>query len=109
MAFYAVLVPWHVLSQATTPLQSELAKSFKSPCHQSSATPPEGSKNRQPLKQTNCPICNGFAALHLAVIAPVNVVLMRLTANALLPQAGEDNVADAPGRKPHCRGPPTTI
>jgi hypothetical protein len=106
MAFYAVLVPWHILSQATTPLfQSDLAKSFKPPCHESSA----GSKNRQPLKQTNCPICNGFAALHFAVIAPLNVLPVRVVASALLPPMVEDKVTDASVRTPRSRGPPPSI
>jgi len=107
MAFYAVLLPWHTVSQATAQLtQSDLARSFEPPCHDASAA----SKSPQPLKRrTNCPICNGFAALHFGVIAPVNVLPVRVVVSALLPCTGEDNVADAPVRTPQCRGPPPSI
>src|SRR6478736_1371699 len=36
MAFYAVLLPWHTVSQATGP-PLNLGKSFEPPCHQASA------------------------------------------------------------------------
>jgi hypothetical protein len=64
MAFYAVLVPWHAVSQATTPTLA-LAKSSEPLCHAS--TREHAKSPQQPLKPpTNCPICKGFAALHLA-------------------------------------------
>jgi hypothetical protein len=102
MAFYAVLVPWHTVSQATTP-SSTLARSSEPPCHASTSA-----KSPQPLKpQTNCPICKGFAAMHLATDAPVNLLLVRVAASASLPRAGEDGLAKATTHTPQNRGPPS--
>jgi len=103
MAFYAVLVPWHTVSQATIPTPT-LAKSSEPPCHASTR---ENVKTPQPLKpQTNCPICKGFAALHLATDASVNMLLVRVAASASLPQAGEDGLTKATAHTAQNRGPP---
>jgi hypothetical protein len=104
MVFYAVIVPWHTVSQATTP-SLDLANSFEPPCHHASTR--ENAKSSQPLKpQTNCPICKGFAALHLATDVPINMLLVGVRASALLPRAGEDGLAKATARAPQNRGPP---
>jgi hypothetical protein len=107
MAFYAVLVPWHTVSQATGQLtQLDLARSFEPPCHDATAA----SKSPQPLKrQTNCPICKGFAALHLAVSAPANVLTVRVAAGDLLLPAADDDLANTGVRTPQSRGPPPSI
>ncbi|MGC2410619.1 MAG: DUF2946 family protein [Methyloceanibacter sp.] len=108
MAFYAVLVPWHTVSQATTGLlHSDLAKSFEPSCDHASAASGESSKSPQPVKpQTHCPICKGFAALHLALDAPANVLTVRGAAGTLLLPAAEDDLADTTPRAPRSRGPP---
>src|SRR6476659_2391600 len=63
MAFYAVLLPWHTVSQATGPPLS-LGKSFGPPCHQASAAGDDANTPQPAKPRTHCPICNGFAAFH---------------------------------------------
>jgi hypothetical protein len=101
MAFYAVLVPWHTVSQATTPSLA-LAKSSEPPCHR------ENAKTPQPLKPpTNCPICKGFAAFHLATGVSVNMLLVRVAASASLLRPGDDGLTKATAHTPQNRGPPS--
>src|SRR6476659_1387446 len=90
MAFYAVLLPWHIVSQATGPPLS-LGKSFEPPCHQASAagTP-------QPVKpRTHCPICNGLAAFHFAAPAPTSALLVGPAVHAAIVQTVEDGLVGA--------------
>jgi hypothetical protein len=108
MAFYAVLLPWHTVSQATTEIApAGLAGLSEPPCHQSVAMAGRGAKAPEPSKQrTHCPICCGLAALHLAVSPPTNALAVTVDAGALLPPAVEDDLADAAVPAPQSRGPP---
>jgi hypothetical protein len=108
MAFYAVLLPWHTVSQTTIQLaQSDVATFLQPPCHQSAAMAGQNSKSHS-KPQTHCPICNGFAALHLVVSAPTNVLTVRVATGDLLLPATEDDPADAavPRRKAAGLPPP---
>jgi hypothetical protein len=73
MAFYAVLIPWHTVSQATAQsAQSQRTTAINSPCHEIGKAP---AKQRDPIKpQTNCPICKGFAKLQFATSASPTVL-----------------------------------
>jgi hypothetical protein len=108
MAFYAVLLPWHTVSQATTEIApAGLTGLSEPPCHQSVAMAGRGTKAPEPSKpRTRCPICSGFVALHLAVSPPTNTLAVTVDAGALLPPAAEDDLADAAVPAPHSRGPP---
>lgn len=109
MAFYAVLLPWHTVSQATAEIApAGLAGLSEPPCHQSAAAMAgQGTKAPEPSKQrTHCPICSGFAALHLAVQPPTNALAVTVDAGALLLPAAEDDLADAAVPAPQSRGPP---
>src|SRR5262249_22801482 len=101
MAFYAVLVPWHTVSQASPQLlQSKLV----APCHETMA---RGSSTPKPDKPTTkCPICNGLAALHIAVSVPACHILPRVIQSKAVLAATEDSVADITARRPQSRGPP---
>ena len=97
MAFYAVLVPWHTVSQATGPPLS-LGKSFEPPCHQASAAG-DNAKTPQPAKpRTHCPICNGFAAFHFAAPAPASVLLVRPAVHAAILHTVEDGLVGVSAR-----------
>jgi len=75
MAFYAVLIPWHTISQARFGLSgSSLAAEVKLPCHGMAGR--DAGKDSKPASKTKCPICTGYAALHLAV-APQPITLAK--------------------------------
>jgi hypothetical protein len=64
MALYAVLVPWHIVSQATLALEGGIAAiDAMPPCHDASA----GGPSKSPVHKTHCPICTGLASLHLGL------------------------------------------
>jgi hypothetical protein len=106
MAFYVVLLPWHTVSQATAgTAPAAIAGLAEPPCHQSEEG--AGAKTQVPSKQrTHCPICNGFAALQLAVSAPANAPAVRVTAAPLPLPAADDDLADVAVPAPQSRGPP---
>ena len=105
MAFYAVLLPWHTISQATGPPLT-LGKPFEPPCHQASA-PGDHAKTPQPGKpRTRCPICNGFAAFHYAAPAPTSFLLARPAVHAVIPHMVEDGLVGVTAPAPQSRGPP---
>jgi hypothetical protein len=109
MAFYAVLLPWHTVSQATAEIApTRLAGLSEPPCHQKAAAMAgRGIKAPEPSKpRTRCPICSGFVALHLAVSPPTNTLAVTLDAGALLPPAATDDLAEAAVYAPQNRGPP---
>jgi hypothetical protein len=104
MACYAVLVPWHTVSQATGP-PLNLGKSFEPPCHQALAAG-DNAKTPQPAKpRTHCPICNGFAAFHFAAIAPASGLLVRSAVHAAVFHTVEDGFVGVSARRPKSRGP----
>jgi len=107
MAFYAVLLPWHTVSQATGPPLS-LGKSFEPPCHQASAAG-DNAKTPQPVKpRTHCPICNGFAAFHFAAPAPTSALFVGPAVHAAIVQTVEDGLVGVTARTPQSRGPPSS-
>jgi hypothetical protein len=100
MVFYVVLVPWHTLSQTT--LQLSQTSAVTAPCPH--AMGGETSKPEKP--RTKCPICNGFAALQMAVSAPACSPTLRIAEEDVAQAACEEGVADAPALTPQSRGPP---
>jgi hypothetical protein len=108
MAFYAVLLPWHTVSQATGPPPS-LGKAFEPPCHQVSAAGDNDAKTPQPAKpRTHCPICNGFAAFHFAAPTLASILFERTAVHAAVLHAVEDGLVGVTARAPRSRGPPTS-
>jgi hypothetical protein len=103
MMFYVVLVPWHTLSQTT--LQLSKASAVTAPC--SHPMVGEGSKTSKPEKpRTHCPICNGLAALQIAISAPATPLVLRISEKDVEQAAREQGVADASALTPQSRGPP---
>ena len=104
MIFYAVLVPWHTVSQATSGIVSLMVHA---------SLPPGGSEAKRSLEaihsfrpRTKCPICNGFGTLHLAAGVPANFVVYRASENEELPTTYVQAVAKTDRRAPQNRGPP---
>jgi len=100
--FYAVLVPWHTLSQTTIELSQTAAVA---PCPHTMVG--EASKTSKPEKpRTKCPICNGFAALQMAVSAPACSLILRIAEEDAAQATLKDSVTAAGARTPQSRGPP---
>lgn len=106
MVFYAMLFPWHTVSQTSLWLaQAGIGTSAIPMCHREA--PGEPAKPVQPVKQTHCPICSGFAALQLALTSsPVLLPLPRDFAVRFWPGT-ETDLAEASVLTPHNRGPPS--
>jgi hypothetical protein len=103
MMFYVVLVPWHTLSQ--TILQLSQASAVTTPCPH--AMVGEASKTSKPEKpRTHCPICNGVAALQIAISAPATPFVLRIAEEDVEQAACDEGVADASVCTPQSRGPP---
>ena len=77
MAFYAVFIPWHTVSQASLALDPAQAwADADTMCHNVSADSQQPGSSKPGAPKTHCPICSGFAALQFALAgAWVAVVL----------------------------------
>lgn len=105
IAFYSLLLPWHLTSQFAARLfQAEFGNLAGVLC---STTPASAENPATPgAPATNCPICKGLASFHLAVEPAAPAALSP-------PQIGEqyfaslrDDAAGAPTLTPRSRGPP---
>ena len=107
MAFYAMLFPWHTVSQTSIALaEAGFATNPVPICH--TEAPSDPAKPAQTAKQTHCPICNGFAALQLALVsAPLSLPLRTVLASRFSPGI-EDHLTEALVLAPHNRGPPSS-
>ena len=105
--FYAVLVPWHTVSQATGLLLQLDGASPQPLCHHTLVKAGAPSKPSQsPRPSTNCPICKGFGALHLAAGVPANFIVLRTRESEELPTIVVLGIADTSWRAPRSRSPP---
>jgi hypothetical protein len=110
MAYYAVLVPWHVVSQASAAsVLSALGAAAAPLCHGASSEDDSAPKTGRPAGKTHCPICNGFAALHVASVVPAISLRAPLDAAGELAHVSDDHLAAAPLRAPQSRGPPPPL
>jgi hypothetical protein len=109
MAFYAMLFPWHTVSQTAMLLaQAGLGTSAIPLCHGEATPASDPAKNSRPSKQTHCPICSGFAALQLAAAGATVVVATPPAATIVLADGTQDHLTDALRHAPQSRGPPVT-
>lgn len=99
MAFYAMLFPWHTVSQTSLLLAQAGAGTTTIPsCHREATGEP--AKAAQPVKQ-------GLAALQLALTSPpVSLPLPPQFVGKFL-HGTETNLAEASVLPPHNRGPPS--
>lgn len=110
MAFYAVLLPWHTVSQASIALAgSTSAISAEPPCHSAAAPDGETSKGSKPANKTHCPICNGFAAFQLALAGAAVAVVTPPEAGAIARHSPDDHLASITLHAPQSRGPPRLL
>jgi hypothetical protein len=108
MIFYAVLVPWHTVSQATAGVVEPYGTSAQPLCHQALTKTGVPSKQSAPSgPRTKCPICNGFGALHLAASVSAILVVCGISESEELPTIVVLGVADNSWRAPRSRSPPS--
>ena len=111
MAFYAVLIPWHAVSQANAALSGErITLTAEPPCHDGASSPSgtrsETTKGSQPAGKTHCPICTGFAALHLALAATAIALPAPSGPGAARVFAPQQHLVALPVPAPQSRAPP---
>jgi hypothetical protein len=101
MAFYAVLLPWHIASDSAPQvpragLDSETARTAQSDAGKPSPVkPPE-----------QCPVCRDFAGFQLTLIGEaIDVVVPREIGDASF-DTSQDHLAEASVPPPQSRGPP---
>lgn len=99
VAFYALLLPWHLTSQFSLQLHRADVGMFAD-----AMCTPDGSNPVAPA--TNCPICKGLAAFQLALAAPAVASLPEMPHAAPLLVAVRDDAADLAVPSPRSRGPP---
>jgi hypothetical protein len=106
IAFYAMLFPWHTVSQASILLaQAGLAANPVPICH--TEAPGDPAKPAQPAKQTHCPICSGFAALQFALASASIELPLPSPTSGKHAFGTDDHLADALVQAPQSRGPPS--
>jgi hypothetical protein len=106
MAFYALLFPWHTVSQTSIALaQAGLAASLVPICH--TEAPGDPARPAQPAKQTHCPICSGLAALQFALAGASIALPLPPQASAKHIFGTEDHLTDALVQAAQSRGPPS--
>jgi hypothetical protein len=112
VAFYAVLFPWHTVSQTLLQLgRTELGVASIAPCHEKAADTQGGpASDSKPAKpRTNCPICNGFASMQTAFAgAAESAIPAREQICAASPGLDECPAAAA-SPTPLSRGPPDLL
>jgi hypothetical protein len=110
MAFYAVLLPWHSVSQVSLAIAapSQTIAAEHHPCHdhEGAAVAGETGTGSKPAGKTHCPICTGLGVLHLAVASAAIAMLAPPEQPALVFDSTEDHLADSVVRSPQSRGPP---
>ena len=107
MIFYAVLLPWHTVSQATAGIVEPDGASGEPPCHQALVKPGAPSKQSAPSSpRTKCPICTGFGALHLAAGVPAILLVLGTSESEKLPTMVVLGIANTSWRAPRSRSPP---
>lgn len=107
MAFYAVLIPWHTVSQATLGLDPAQAWADAAPmCHSISAA---DSQQKPGTPKTHCPICGGFAALQFALAGAWIAVVLPTDTGAVLADGTQAHLTAIAVRAPQSRGPPPLL
>jgi Protein of unknown function (DUF2946) len=104
IAFYALLLPWHLTSQLAQQLYAlEFGDAASVICGNAlAATDPESPG----APASSCPICKGLAAFQLAVTPAAAVVAPPVRKSVRLDPLVADHVAGASLPTPRSRGPP---
>jgi hypothetical protein len=108
MAFYAVLLPWHIVSQASVAFAAPAqAMAAEHPCHgHDEAVADQTIKGAKPAGKTHCPICTGLGVLHLAVASAATAFPALPERPAVAFDSTEDHLIEASVHSPQSRAPP---
>ncbi len=109
VAFYAVLFPWHTVSQTLLELGwTQLGVASIAPCHEKAADAQGGpASNTKPAKpRTNCPICNGFASMQTAFAGAAEFAIPPRERICAAAPGLDECPAAAASPTPVSRGPP---
>jgi hypothetical protein len=108
MAFYAVLLPWHIVSQASVAFAAPAqAMAAEHPCHgHDEAVADQTIKGAKPAGKTHCPICTGLGVLHLAVASAATAFPALPERPAVAFDSTEDHLIEALVHSPRSRAPP---
>lgn len=99
VAFYALLLPGHLVSQfKTAVLAADLGIFAGDLCTSDGSNPA--------MPAPSCPICKGTAAYQLALTPPDVAVLAPLPRTAIVLALVQDDIAGAAVPTPRSRGPP---
>ncbi len=110
MAFYAVLLPWHIVSQTSlalaAPAQAMAAEHHPCHDHDEAAVADTSAKGVKPASKTHCPICTGLGVLHLAVAGAAIAFPAPPDRPAVIFDSTEDHLIEALVHSPQSRAPP---
>lgn len=99
VAFYALLLPWHLTSQFSAQLyRTDVGVFAEAMCGADGSSPA--------MPATSCPICKGLAAFQLALAAPDATPLPVMPHAAPVLAVEQDDVAGVTIPTPRSRGPP---
>jgi hypothetical protein len=104
VAFYTLLLPWHLTSQFTVGLfEAEFGPVAQVMCGKSA----DGVNPSLPgSPATSCPICKGLAAFQLTLAPAPPAVALPAMVQAQFAAVATDDVAGAALPTPRSRGPP---
>jgi hypothetical protein len=103
VAFYALLLPWHLTSEFALGLYEAIGPLAAVICGKSV----NGVNPSLPsAPATSCPICKGLAAFQLTLAPAPPVVALPALAHAQFVPAAPDDVVGAALPTPRSRGPP---
>jgi hypothetical protein len=102
VAFYTLLLPWHLTSQFAAQLYRADVGIFAD----AMCTSNGGDRSDPTAPKTSCPICKGLAAFQLAVATASPTALPAMPAGTPVLLALRDDVAGATVPTPRNRGPP---
>lgn len=102
IAFYTLLLPWHLTSQFAAQLYRADVGIFAD----AMCTSNGGDRSDPAAPKTSCPICKGLAAFQLAVAPAAAIALPAAPAGTPLLAVVRDDVAGAAVPAPRSRGPP---
>lgn len=104
IAFYSLLLPWHLTSQFAAKLfEAEFGSAGAVIC---SSTEAVGTPSTPGAPSTSCPICKGLASYHLAVEPAKPSALPHFVFGETLTVWLREDAAGARLLTPRSRGPP---
>lgn len=104
VAFYALLLPWHLTSQFALGLyEAEFGPLAAVMCGTGADS---GSPSLPGAPATSCPICKGLAAFQLTLASAPPVLALPALGEAQFTSAAPDDIAGAALPTPRNRGPP---